>query len=76
MIASIRRRVAGATSVRPLITLDTVGTDTPARSATSAIVVRAGGLEAWLVTMARSIGPKVSREAVIVHVDAALNRGG
>src|SRR4051812_28015648 len=35
-----RSRVAGATSVRPLTTLDTVATDTPAEDATSAKVVR------------------------------------
>ena len=41
MTASTRRRVSGDTSARPLITFDTVGTDTPAASATSAIVGRA-----------------------------------
>src|SRR6266511_1517110 len=38
MIASIRLRVVGATSVRPLTTFETVGTETPASSAIRAIV--------------------------------------
>src|SRR6185295_10739427 len=37
---STRARVAGATSARPLMTFETVGTDTPAASATSAIRTR------------------------------------
>src|SRR5690606_16393687 len=39
--ASTRARVAGETSGRPLRTLDTVGTDTPASRAIAAIVVGA-----------------------------------
>jgi hypothetical protein len=50
MIDSTRLRVSADTSDRPLITFDTVGTDTPARSAISAIVIdrpfrRVGALE-------------------------------
>jgi hypothetical protein len=40
MAASTRSRVSGDTSDRPLITFDTVGTDTPACAATFAIVGR------------------------------------
>ncbi len=40
--ASTRRRVSADTSARPLITFDTVGTDTPAWTATSAIVADPG----------------------------------
>jgi hypothetical protein len=35
----MRRRVSGATSARPFMTFETVGTDTPASRAISAIVV-------------------------------------
>src|SRR5436190_16758808 len=61
MITSTRRRVSGATSGRPLITLDTVGTETPASRASSAIVGRSGERRrARVATMARSIRTKVS----------------
>lgn len=40
--ASTRSRVAGATSGRPLRTLDTVVTETPVSSAMAAIVARRG----------------------------------
>src|SRR3954454_23613764 len=43
MTASKRRRVSGDTSARPLITFETVGTDTPASAATRAIVGRSEG---------------------------------
>src|SRR5215211_1279529 len=39
MASSTRRRVSAETSERPLITFETVGTDTPVASAMSAIVV-------------------------------------
>ena len=42
MTASTRRRVSGDTSARPLITFETVGTETPASAATSAIVAVPG----------------------------------
>jgi len=48
MTASTRRRVSGDTSNRPLTTLDTVGTETPATVATSAIVMR-GGRASWTI---------------------------
>ncbi|GAA2667200.1 hypothetical protein GCM10010428_20480 [Actinosynnema pretiosum subsp. pretiosum] len=38
MISSTRSRVVAATSARPFITFETVGTDTPASAAMSAIV--------------------------------------
>ena len=41
--ASTRRRVSGDTSARPLITFETVGTETPAWAATRAIVGRSAG---------------------------------
>src|SRR5690606_22480932 len=40
MICCTRLRVAAETSARPLRTFDTVGTDTPAEAAISAIVTR------------------------------------
>src|SRR4051812_6991481 len=40
MTASTRRRVSGDTSARPLMTFETVGTETPASAATRAIVGR------------------------------------
>jgi hypothetical protein len=39
MTPSTRRRVEGATSDRPLITFETVGAETPASRAITAIVV-------------------------------------
>src|SRR6478736_6089864 len=55
MISSTRRRVSGATSGRPLITLDTVGTDTPASRASSAIVGRSGERRRALVATIRRV---------------------
>ena len=62
-ISSTRRRVSGETSGRPLITLDTVGTETPARRDSSAIVAagRGGGRrgprwQPWRGVYAESFG--------------------
>jgi len=63
---STRARVSGATSGRPLTTLDTVGSDTPASAATAASVarrrgVRSPGLTASSVLVTATTSPAAAR---------------
>src|SRR5690349_19829727 len=72
MIASTRRRVSGATSGRPLITFETVGTDTPARRAISATVGRS---DEWRRVRAAGIGPEYrAKVSVLEGCDSGLTR--
>src|SRR5436190_23413554 len=76
---STRARVAGATSARPLMTFDTVGTDTPAAPATSAIVTRPLPLSGrgTVEKATRGFG-QLSRSLGVEHtvLDLALDREG
>jgi len=60
---STRARVSGATSGRPLTTLDTVGSETPA---SAAIAARVG----WRLRFARPAGPALAGSVVDTFVTA------